>query len=104
LIFFGGEYSHSMIKKVKAGDFRAHPIWGAEIQRYFPSEAEIEVGVKSLEVVGHPTEFARIDMIPTDSDPLVIEVELVDPNLFFDHLPETVESFADHIEQYLKNP
>lgn len=26
LIFFGGEYSHSMIKMVKAGDFRAHPI------------------------------------------------------------------------------
>ncbi|MBC8224171.1 hypothetical protein H8E65_06250 [Candidatus Bathyarchaeota archaeon] len=58
----------------------------------------------SLEAVGHPIEYARIDMIPTDSNPLVIEVELIDPNLFFDHLPETVESFADHIEYSLKSP
>lgn len=43
-------------------------------------------------------------MIPTGSDPLVIEVELIDPNLFFDHLPETVGSFADHIENFLNNP
>ena len=104
LIFFGGKYSHSMLKKVKTGDFRAHPLWGAEVGRYHPSEREIEVAFQSLEVVEHPIEYARIDMIPTDSDPLVIEVELLDPNLFFDHLPETVGSFADHIEHFLKNP
>lgn len=104
LIFFGGEYSHSMIKMVKAGDFRAHPIWGAVIKRYIPSEAEIDVALQSLEVVGHSTEYARIDLIPTGSEPFVIEVELVDPNLFFDHLPETGKKFADHIENYLNNP
>jgi len=104
LIFFGGEYSHSMIKKVKTGDFRAHPIWGAEVHRYHPSDEEIEVANMSLEAVGQPIEYARLDMIPTDSSPLVIEVELIDPNLFFDHLPETVKSFADHIEYSLKSP
>jgi glutathione synthase/RimK-type ligase-like ATP-grasp enzyme len=104
LIFFGGKYSHSMIKKVKTGDFRAHPIWGAEVYRYYPSEEEIDVALQSLEVVGHSTEYARIDMIPTSSDPLIIEVELIDPNLFFDHLPETVKSFADHIENFIKKP
>jgi len=40
-------------------------------------------------------------MIPTDSTPLIIEVELLDPNLFFNYLPETVESFANHISNYL---
>lgn len=103
LIFFGGEYSHSMIKKVKVGDFRAHPIWGATVQKYSPSEEEIAVSIRSLKVAGYPVEYARIDMIPTDSGPMIIEVELIDPNMFFDHLPETVDSFADHIEHYL-NP
>lgn len=102
LIFFGGEYSHSVLKKVKAGDYRAHPIWGAEIKRYSPSDEEIDVAFRTLKVVGHPTEFARIDMIPTESGPLIIEMELIDPFLFFDHLPDTVESYADHIENFLK--
>lgn len=104
LIFFGGRYSHSMIKKVKRGDFRAHPIFGAEVREHDPSDEEIRVGVHCLDAVGYPTEYARIDMIPTESMPLVIEVELIDPNLFFDHLPETIESFADHIENFLNNP
>lgn len=30
---------------------------------------------------------ARIDMIPIDSEPLIIEIELIDPMLFFDLVP-----------------
>ena len=104
LIFFGGEYSHGVIKKPLIGDFRAHPIWGAEVQMHSPSAREVEVAYRSLEVVGCPIEFARIDMIPTESDPMIIEVELIDPFLFFDHIPETAESYADHIEKFIKKP
>lgn len=101
LIFFGGEFSHCMLKKVKLGDIRAHPAFGGEISIYEPSEKEVEVALSCLELVGYPTEYARVDMIPTDSTPLIIEVELLDPNLFFNYLPETVESFANHISNYL---
>ncbi|MCW4048099.1 MAG: hypothetical protein NWE89_00030 [Candidatus Bathyarchaeota archaeon] len=104
LIYFGGEFSHSVIKKVKSGDFRAHPIWGAEVLRYIASEEEVEIGYSALRVVGHPTEYARLDMIPTRDGPIVIEIELIDPFMFFDHLPETVESYVDHIENFLNNP
>jgi glutathione synthase/RimK-type ligase-like ATP-grasp enzyme len=103
LIFFSGEYSHCVSKMVKTGDYRAHPIWGAEVQLYDPSEREIEVASDSLKVMGHPTEFARIDIIPAEPDPLLIEVELIDPFLFFDHVPETAEVFTDHIQKFLNN-
>lgn len=102
LIFFGGEFSHSVIKKPRTGDFRAHPLWGAEVQRYNASEEEREVGYGALDVVGYPTEYARIDMIMTRSGPLIIEVELIDPFLFFDHFPDTVDTFTHHIENFLK--
>jgi glutathione synthase/RimK-type ligase-like ATP-grasp enzyme len=52
LIFFAGEYSHAVIKKPPAGDYRAHPIWGAEVQMHSPSAREVEVAYRSLEVVG----------------------------------------------------
>jgi hypothetical protein len=76
----------------------------AEVQRYSPTAREVEVGYKSLKVVSHPIEFARIDMIPTETDPMLIEIELIDPFLFFDHFPETAESYADHIQNFLNNP
>ncbi len=86
---------------MRTSDFRAHSIWGAEVNVYRPSEEEITVGLSCLEVVGHPIEYARIDFIPTNTGPKIIEVELIDPAFFFDHVPETAKSFANHIENFL---
>jgi glutathione synthase/RimK-type ligase-like ATP-grasp enzyme len=104
LIYYGGEFSHSVIKYVRAGDFRAHPGWGAEVLMYDALPEEIEVGHNVLEAVGYPTEYARLDMIPNEDGPIVIEVELIDPMMFFDHLPETALAYADYIENFLNNP
>jgi hypothetical protein len=92
MIFFGGSYSHSVVKKVKDGDIRAHPIWGARVELYTPTE--IDVGYKALSHAPDDSHYVRIDLIPSAAGPLLIELELVDPMLFFDHLPSTVESFA----------
>jgi glutathione synthase/RimK-type ligase-like ATP-grasp enzyme len=103
LIFFGGKYSHCVSKMVKPGDFRAHPIWGAKVELYDPSDREIQVAADSLKVVGFPTEYARIDMVPLEPVPMVMEVELIDPYLFFEHVPETAQAYASHIKHFLKS-
>jgi hypothetical protein len=56
----------------------------------------LRVGDQVLNAID-PTEYARIDMVNTSKSPLVIEVELIEPFLFFDMFPETAEVFADHI-------
>ena len=86
---------------MKQGDIRAHPIWGAEVLKHVSSDEEIEVGYKALQASGYDTEFARLDMIPTENGPIVIEVELIDPVMFFDIHPKTAEAYADHIENFL---
>ena len=101
LFYLEDRFSHAVSKKPRPGDFRAHSIWGAEVTLYKPSKNEIDVGIRCLEVVGHPVQFARIDYIPTNTGPKIVEVELIDPAFFFDHVPETIKSFADHIENYL---
>ena len=103
MMFFGGKLSHSVIKKVKKGDFRAHTEFGATVLMHMASEAEIELGYKALDCVGEPTQFARLDMIPSYDGPKLVEVELIDPFMFFDHQPTTVEGYASHIENSL-NP
>jgi len=100
LIYFGGEYSHAVIKKVKSGDFRAHPVWGASVESYKASREEIDVADAALAVAGDFIHFARVDLLNTRNGPVIIELELIEPWLFFDHFPETVNSFADHIVSF----
>ena len=97
LLYFDGEFSHAVIKKAKAGDFRSHPIWGASVEKHAPSAEELRVGENVLNAMD-PTEYVRIDLVNTFKGPLIIEVELIEPFLFFDMFPETAEVFADHIK------
>ena len=101
LLYYGGKFSHSVIKNVKRGDIRAHPDHGAEVSLYEPSEEEIEVGHRVLDVIEYQTEYARLDMIPSENGPIVIEIELIDPMMFFNHQPKTAENYANHIERSL---
>jgi len=103
LVYFGGAYSHAVIKKPRKGDFRCHPMWGADMKRHRATRGELKVAEAALDAVGMPTEYARIDMLTTRKRPLIIEVELIEPNLFFDFFPRTVESFADHIAAAVTN-
>lgn len=98
LLYFSGEFSHAVIKKAKAGDFRSHPIWGASVEKHIPSADELRLGEKVLQAMDH-TEYARIDLVNTSKGPLIIEVELIEPFLFFDMFPDTAEVFADHIKR-----
>jgi glutathione synthase/RimK-type ligase-like ATP-grasp enzyme len=100
LMFFGGKYSHSVIKRAKEGDFRSHPIWGASVDSYEPSKAELRVATDALSLAGR-VEYARIDMVNTVGGPLLMELELIEPFFFFDRFSEAAESYADHIADSL---
>ncbi|MFH2109761.1 MAG: hypothetical protein ABIJ47_00720 [Candidatus Bathyarchaeota archaeon] len=100
LLYFGGKFSHAVMKKARAGDFRSHPLWGATVERHEPSTEELRVGEHVLDSMDS-TEYARLDMVNTSKGPLIIEVELIEPFLFFDMYPETAEVFADHIKMSL---
>ncbi len=55
----------------------------------------------ALSAVGIQTQYARIDTVLTREGPLIIEVELIEPRLFFEYYPDTAESYAEHIKNYL---
>jgi len=100
LIYFGGKYSHAILKKPTQGDFRAHPMWKASMNIRNSSPTEIEFGYTILDKAPEKTHYARIDMIPGEH-PIVIEVELIEPMLFFNFFPTTVELFTKHITQHI---
>jgi len=101
LIYFGGTYSHAVIKRPRMGDFRCHPMWGADMKKHRATREESRVAEAALDAVGALTEYARVDILTTRRGPVIIEVELIEPNLFFDFFPKTVESFAGHIVTFV---
>lgn len=101
LIFFGGEFSHSVIKKVPVDDFRAHPVWGASVESYTPSMVEFEYCDLMFGAI-ESVEYARVDLVNTVQGPMLIELELIEPFMFFDLFPDKAENYVDHIENFLK--
>ncbi|MEV8531856.1 hypothetical protein [Streptomyces sp. NPDC051211] len=100
LVFFSGTFSHAIRKGplltepgVIDNDREAHP--GAA--PYRPSEAEIRTARAALAAVPSPDAplIARVDLaLDGAGDPVVMELELIEPNLFLGSSAEGVERFV----------
>ncbi|HCT76979.1 MAG TPA: hypothetical protein DGG94_04190 [Micromonosporaceae bacterium] len=63
-----------------------------------PSEAELAVGDAVLSVLPTGLLYARVDLIPDpEGNPLLVEVELTEPSLFFQEGPGSADRFAASI-------
>ena len=86
LVFVGGEYSHAVHKApILAGsvDFEQGLYAEEQIEPRQPTPIEIAIGEQV--VAGLPaTAYARIDLLPTEHGPVVLEVELTEPSLYLE--------------------
>lgn len=112
LVYFDGKLSHTVRKgPLLQGPYRAGESQGAVNEEgatsaHEPSEAELAVAQRVIEALpalvpgaeGGPLPYARVDLIPDDEgNPVVLELELIEPSFFFAQAPEAVERFADTI-------
>lgn len=102
LQFFGGRLLHASRKGAVLApgtaydaDKIAHP----DLEPWTPTEAELAVAERALAAVPERPEllYARVDLVTgEDGRPCVMELELVEPNLFLwlhpDSLPRVVEA------------
>lgn len=63
------------------------------------SSAELDVAAAAMRVVaerasGVPPLYARVDLLPTAAGPVVLELELVEPSLFCEHVPGSADRVA----------
>lgn len=84
LIFFGTNYSHSVLKMAKKGDFRVQDDFGGSIHEYTPSQNEIEFATNVISKISPLPAYARVDLIWDNEDNLCLsELELIEPELWF---------------------
>jgi len=102
LIFFAGHYSHSVLKKPKAGDFRVQEEHGGRIEAVVPEASIIEFACRTLQAVPGETLYARVDLVfLDDGQPAVMEVELIEPSLYLSYDQQSPVRFSDAIEAVL---
>ncbi|MGH9135074.1 MAG: ATP-grasp domain-containing protein [Ilumatobacteraceae bacterium] len=84
LVFLGGEYSHAFRKESILSstiEWEGGMFAKERTRATVPSSAERALGDRIIAALP-PTAYARVDLVPGDSGPLLLELELVEPSLF----------------------
>jgi hypothetical protein len=108
LVYLDGEYSHAVRKGplLVAGEGPTIGSFAEEtIEPRTPSPTELTLGSQALDFLtarfGVPA-YSRVDLIPEAAgDPVVLEVELTEPSLFFTHSSNAAASFAAIVHRRL---
>jgi glutathione synthase/RimK-type ligase-like ATP-grasp enzyme len=101
LIYLGGRYSHAVRKVPAAGDFRVQTRYGASNLPHHATLAEQAVAQVALDTVSSTMAatllYARVDLVGSAGAPLVMELELIEPELFLPMAPGSADRLADAI-------
>jgi hypothetical protein len=108
LIFLGSQFSHAIAKSQllqRGTGPQAHQWQDEKIGALQPTEAQLAVARAALttaESLLGPTTYARVDLVPAaNGTPALLELELLDPALFFETRPVAAVRFAHVLLQRL---
>jgi glutathione synthase/RimK-type ligase-like ATP-grasp enzyme len=94
LLFFNRQYSHAVLKVPQPGDFRVQQQHGGITTPYEPPLPVIQTAEKILQLIQGELLYARVDGIVIDGKFQLMELELIEPFLFFDYKEGTMEKFV----------
>lgn len=95
LFYFGGEYSHAIVKKPAEGDFRVQEEHGGIISPIQATDDLLNAASKVIAAIGQTLLYARVDLVRLENgQPVLIEVELIEPSLYFEQCQSAPVMFA----------
>jgi glutathione synthase/RimK-type ligase-like ATP-grasp enzyme len=99
LVFIDGGFSHAARK----APFSAGPAGGQSLETVHHADAEeIAFGRRVLDTLPSEPVYARVDIVPAEGRMLVMEVELIEPVLFFRFAPLAADALAEVLVRKLK--
>lgn len=94
LVFIGGAFSHAMLKRPAPGDFRVQEEHGGSQQRVVPDSALIHAAQGVLARAPGAPSYARVDGCVVRGRFRVMELELLEPTLYFTSCPDAADKLA----------
>jgi glutathione synthase/RimK-type ligase-like ATP-grasp enzyme len=83
LVFLGGRFSHAVVKRPGPGDFRVQADFGGTAEPVQPSRELIAQAERVLSAAPAPCLYARIDGCVVEGSLQLMELEVIEPSLFF---------------------
>jgi glutathione synthase/RimK-type ligase-like ATP-grasp enzyme len=94
LVYVDGAYSHAVRKQPAASDYRVQDSYGGAVMLHMPAKAEFDVAEAALAAAPEPALYARVDLVQYRGAPVVMELELIEPELFLRYSPQAILPLA----------
>jgi glutathione synthase/RimK-type ligase-like ATP-grasp enzyme len=101
LVFLDGAFSHAVVKRPKAGDFRVQSHHGGEEHAAIAPPALIAAAEAVVRAAAAERLYARVDGCVLDGRFHLMELELLEPSLFLRAHPAAAERLADALVRAL---
>jgi glutathione synthase/RimK-type ligase-like ATP-grasp enzyme len=98
LMVLDGRFSHAVRKVPRQGDFRVQDDHGGTVHAHVASDEQIELAERAIDACPGRAAYGRVDMVRDGQGRLALmELELIEPELWLRRHPPAAERFADAI-------
>jgi glutathione synthase/RimK-type ligase-like ATP-grasp enzyme len=94
IVVIDGAATHAVRKIARPGDFRVQDDHGGTVEAHRATPEEIEFAVNAVKACPEPPVYARVDLVRSHGGLRLMEIELIEPELFFRFHPPAATSFA----------
>lgn len=101
LMFIGGEFSHSVKKYAQADDYRVQSEFGGITEAEHAPGSIIEQAKQAVDFLEKTPLYARVDGVLIDDEFQLMELELIEPEMFFRYSSTAVRMFADQVTKLI---
>ena len=102
LMVFGGKFTHAILKKAKAGDFRVQDDFGGTVHDYNPTQEEIKFAEKVFQSCTSLPIYGRVDIVWDSNKHIYLsELEIIEPELWIRNRPESANKIAEAVNKIL---
>ena len=107
LMVLGGRYTHAVRKRAKADDFRVQDDFGGTVHRLEPVPEQMQLAERAMAACANGDRpaplYGRVDMVRgNDGRYAVMELELIEPELWLRYHPPAAEMLAEAIARTLE--
>jgi glutathione synthase/RimK-type ligase-like ATP-grasp enzyme len=101
-LYFNGTYSHHLLKVAKEGEFRIQHFFGGKIVTTNVDEKLIEISQKYIDQFAKDSLYARVDGVWSNGIFELMELELIEPYMFFFTNENSLSNYYTAFEQLSK--
>jgi glutathione synthase/RimK-type ligase-like ATP-grasp enzyme len=104
VVLIDGMYSHAVKKMPAAGDFRVQEHLGGTVAAAKPSKEVVGTALAALRsVTSTPPLYARVDGVISENHFVLMELELIEPSLYFGLNEGSADRFAEALVRRLES-